>query len=422
MQQIPVLLTPIDRPAALGIARSLGPRGIAVHGIDTDPLAYGAASKYIKPYILPDSEDIEARKLEYLLQLGRKLGQAVLYPLSDDDVLLCSRERATLEKYFLFVMPDHSTVQSLLTKDGLTRAAETHGVPVPKMYTVTSQAELADLADHLPYPVIIKPVVSTMWLRYEIIEMLRDDPLSSPPKVALCQNAEQLIQTYLHLAPYDARIIIQEVIPGEDNRLVYLCFYLDRNSRPLALFAGRKMRILPTGFGSASYVRSMHHAEMEKIALHLLQNVNYQGLGGMEFKEDPRDGKLKLIEVNVRFGMWDSLGVRCGVDIPYISYCDALEQPAAPQWNYREDVAWFDLQRDIRAFLIYRKKKMITLKEWLYSYRGEKEWAVYARGDWKPALYEGLKLMQRPYHSIRDRLPFFRKRNTAASESAIQRD
>ncbi|MEM5774102.1 MAG: hypothetical protein AAGU05_03800, partial [Anaerolineaceae bacterium] len=405
----------IDRPAALGIARSLGPRGIAVHGIDTDPLAYGAASKYINPHILPGSVDAESAKLEYLIQLGRKLGQSVLYPLSDDDVLLCSRERKTLEKYYLFVMPDHSTVQNLLTKDGLTRVAEANGVPVPKMYTVSSQSELADLADQLPYPVILKPIVSTMWLRVEIIDMLREDPLSSPPKVALCQNAGQLLQTYRRIAEYDARVIIQEVIPGEDKRLVYICFYLDRNSRPLALFAGRKMRILPTGFGSASYVRSIHHEEMQRTALGLLRDVGYQGLGGMEFKEDPRDGVLKLIEFNVRFGLWDSLGVRCGVDMPYISYRDALGQPAPPQLEYRreyrENVAWFDLQRDLRALLIYRKKRMITLKEWLASYKGEKEWAVYARGDWKPTLYESLKLLQRPFHWFRDRIPLIRKRN-----------
>ena len=30
--------------------------------------------------------------------------------------------------------------------------------------------------------------------------------------------------------------------------------YLDRQSRPLAVFAGRKLRVVPTGFGSASYV------------------------------------------------------------------------------------------------------------------------------------------------------------------------
>lgn len=410
MEKVPVVLSSLDRPATLGIARSLGRRGITVHGIDVDPIAYGRGSRFIDAHILPDTAHSEDNKLQYLLDLGKQLKRAVLYPLSDDDVILCSRERKELERYYLYVMPDHATVIDLLTKDGLTRIAHRCGVPAPKMYSPSSENDVIELAGEVSYPVIIKPMVSTAWLRPEIIDMLRDDPLSSPPKVALCADANVLVATYQQIAFYDNRVIIQEVIPGEDQRLVYFCFYLDRSSKPLATFAGRKVRILPVGFGSASYVRSLYDRELEEISLRFLKDVCYQGLGGIEFKQDARDGVYKLIEFNVRFGMWDALGVRCGVDIPYISYCDALGLPVEPQYSYRENIAWVDLQRDIRAYLIYRKRNLITMKEWLGSLKGEKDWAVYAPGDWKPSVYEGIKLFQRPISSIKQRLPFFREK------------
>ena len=409
MSQVPVVITPADRPAALGIARSLGPRGIPVHGIDADPMAFGLASRYITPHPLPNADDTEENRLQFLLSLGKQLGQAVLYPLRDDDVILCSRERKQLEKYYLSVMPDHATVMNLLTKDGLTRVAQSFGVSAPAMFVPRDLGEVEVMARQLSYPVLIKPMVSPSWLRPEIVSLLRDDPLSGPAKVALCQDPESLVSIYRQVAVYDSRVIIQEVIPGEDEHLVYFCFYLDRESRPLATFAGRKLRLLPVGFGSASYVRSFRDRELEEISLQFLRDVRYRGLGGIEFKKDPRDGAYKLIEFNVRFGMWDALGVRCGVDIPYISYCDALGLPVEPQHDYRENIAWIDLQRDIRAFLIYRKKNQLSMAQWLKSLRGEKDWSVYAPGDWKPAIYEGLKLFERPLSFARQRIPFVHK-------------
>jgi len=401
MRLPPAVVMPADRPASLGIARSLGRRGIPVYGIDADPHEIGMASKYLKPCPLPGADTSDAARLQFLVDLGKKLGEkAVLYPVSDDAVMLCSEHRDELKKYYLFVMPDHDTISALLAKDGLHRMAQTHNIPDPQMFQVNTRDELEALSGSIPFPVILKPVFSPSWLRPEIISLLRDDPLSGPPKVALCRTRDELVETYEKLSVYDSRMIIQEVIPGEDESLVYLCFYLNRDSTPLALFAGEKLRLLPVGFGSATYVRSIHDPLLEELSLKLLAETHYQGLGGIEFKKDARDGSYKLIEFNARFGMWDSCGARCGVDIPYIAYCDALGNSPEPQHQYREGVYWVDFQRDVRAFLLYRKQGLLSFNRWLKSLFVEKEWAVYSRDDRKPAFMAVLKLFTRPWNAI----------------------
>jgi predicted ATP-grasp superfamily ATP-dependent carboligase len=406
MKHPPAVIIPADRPGTLGIARSLGRRGIPVHGVDVDPNAIGMASKYLRPHPLPNSDDSDENRLLHLIDLGKRLGEkAVLYPVSDDDVLLCSRERRVLEEYYLFVMPEHDTVADLVSKDGLYRVAQRCQVNTPEVFQPRDEADLEALSEVLAYPVILKPMFSTSWLNPEIVSMLRDSPLSNPPKVALCQDAESLIHTYRKIAAYDPNMVIQEVIGGEDERLAYCCFYLDRESRPLAIFSGRKLRILPVGFGSATYVRSVHDRELEEVSLRLLEGVRYQGLGGVEFKKDPRDEQYKLIEFNARFGLWDTLSIRCGIDIPYIAYCDALDQPVQAQFEYREEIGWVDMQRDVRAFLIYRQRQQLRLGDWLRTLQGEKEWSTYARDDWKPAAVEMLKLFERPWSSIKQRIP-----------------
>ena len=82
--------------------------------------------------------------------------------------------------------------------------------------------------------------------------------------------------------------------------------------------------------------------------------------------------------------MWDSLGMRCGVDIPWAAYRDALGEPVEPQHSYRTGVQWVDLQRDARAFLEYRARGQLSFAGWLRSLLGEKAWAIFDRHDWRP--------------------------------------
>lgn len=407
----PAVVLPSDRPAALGLARSLGKHGISVYGIDSDPHALAMGSKYLKACPLPAGDESDENKIQYLLSLGRELGEAVLFPVSDDTVILCSQYREELQRYFHFVLPDHRTINSVLTKDGLHKIATLHDIPAPRLFPACSQSEVVQIADQLPYPVILKPVFSPSWLHEGIIALLRDNFLSGPSKVAYCGNAEILVETYKRIAVYDPHMIIEEVIPGEDERLVYYCFYLDRDSKPLAGFAGRKLRVLPVGFGSATFVQSIYDPQLEDISRSLLTSIKYQGLGGIEFKKDPRDEQYKMIEFNARLGMWDSLSIRCGIDIPYIAYMDALGEKVEPQTQYRENVFWIDFQRDVRAFLILNRRKQLGLKAWLKSYSGEKEWAVFSWDDWKPELMATGKLVEVSAKRLISMVPFFRKKN-----------
>ena len=358
-----------------------------MYGVDSDPLAPGMASRYVTPVRLPKGDQSDETRLRALLDLGRRLGRrAVLFPVSDDAVLLCSSHRDELQEYYDFVMPDHETLSRLLAKDGLHEIAEEHGVPAPRMFQVASREEAETIAGELPYPVIIKPVFSPSWQNPEVRALLRPSLLGGGPKVVLCDDAGELLAAYDKIAAHDPRMILEEVVPGEDSALVYYCFYLDRDSQPLATFAGQKLRLLPVGFGSASFVQSRHDAELERISLDLLRAIGFRGLGGIEFKRDAHDGRYKLIEFNARYGMWDSLGMRCGVDIPWAAYRDALGEPVEPQRSYRTGVKWVDLQRDTRAFLQYRARGQLSCAGWLRSLLGEKDWAIFDRHDWRPTV------------------------------------
>jgi D-aspartate ligase len=398
----PAVVTPLDDHMGLDIARSLSIHEIPVYGLDPNRHVCGRYSKCCRFVECPDPETAgEQEYVDRLVSFARGLGQRpVLYPVSDRYVLVCSRNRERLGEHYEFVMPEHALVEKLTTKDGLWAIIERFKIPAPKTFTVAKSDGVGEIARRISYPAILKPTESTYWHDPKISRLLRRGFFGGRAKVIVCRDRRELDRSYRLIAPLDSRVIVQEVIPGEDDRLVYLAFYLDRQSRPLGLFAGRKCRIIPSGFGSASYVRSFYDPELHEKASRILSEIGYQGLGGLEFKKDPRDGVYKLIEFNTRFGMWDGLGGRCGVDLPLIAYLDALGSGPEPQLRYRENAIWIDWQRDLRASLSYWRKGQLTLGQWLRSLRGAKMTAIYSRDDWKPGAVFTLSLIAKIWNRL----------------------
>src|ERR1051326_7773066 len=104
-----------DRPAAvvmnmfytgLGIARSLGEKGIPVIGLSAHPGIYGNYTRYADVRSCPDSRENPDDLLEFLLELGQTLDRpAIIFPTRDDDVLFLDRHRARLAEKFIPVIP-----------------------------------------------------------------------------------------------------------------------------------------------------------------------------------------------------------------------------------------------------------------------------------------------------------------------------
>ncbi|HEX6664613.1 MAG TPA: hypothetical protein VF025_13165, partial [Gaiellaceae bacterium] len=56
----------------------------------------------------------------------------------------------------------------------------------------------------------------------------------------------------------------------------------------------------------------------------LLRELGFHGIAQVEWKRDPRDGRLKLIEVNPRLWQWHGLTGACGADVTQIAYWDLI--------------------------------------------------------------------------------------------------
>jgi D-aspartate ligase len=386
--------------SGLGIARSLGRRGIPVVALDPDPRQLGMSSRYCCALQCPDQKKAEQDYLNFLLELGRLLGRrAVFFPTGDNTVLFYARYREVLEPYYRCVMPDTELMQALVSKDGYDRLCSLHGILAPQTFFPVNRAEVEARLDQLIVPAVIKPTHSHDWKTPDMVAVV------GPGTKALRVNdAVQLLDMYDRVARVNPSLVIQELIPGPDSALYYCCGYIDQKARPLAAFVGQKLRCEPIHLGSASFAISVHHQEIIDTSLRFLKAIGYRGLSGIEYKLDDRDGRFKAIEFNARFGLWDILAKRCGMDIPYIAYLDAIDQEVERCPGYRAGVKWVAMELDYRAFRQYHREGTLSFFEWLRSLAGEKLWAVADWGDPRPFIDSTQDLLRKKTGRIYRRL------------------
>jgi predicted ATP-grasp superfamily ATP-dependent carboligase len=398
MEEFPPAVVATMSYSGLALARSLGRKGIKVYGIATNKKEVGMASRYITPVVYPNIIRSYQDTLDAYIDLASRIGRrAVMFPTGDALVLPLSQHREELSKHYSFLMPSPEATERLVSKEGLSDIIRERGIPGPTALTVMTPDELDHAESEIRYPVIVKPVYSASWYRREMTDHI------GYRKVILVENREDLKHWYSRIAVIDPRVILQEYVPGEDVRLYYVCGYFNADSKLEAAFAGQKVRVIPVHFGSASFVQSMHDERLIEAARGLLQPLGYKGLFGVEYKLDPRDDTYKVIEVNVRWGLWDGLARRCGIDLAYLAYAREAGLPYEPPSDYRDGVRWLSIRRDLAAFQGYRKEGALTTAQWLRSLMGETEHATFALDDPMPGLVEISAIADEKLHSLLSR-------------------
>src|SRR5262245_32873464 len=141
----------------LGIARSLGRLGIAVHLVTPDARSPAGYSHYVgRSWVLPDPGDDDA-VLETLRLIARVAGdQPVLF--APDDLAAMFVDRRLDDLKALFRLPDQppGLPAELSNKRALHERCIALGIPSPEGRVPRSIDEAREYATALGYPVVIK--------------------------------------------------------------------------------------------------------------------------------------------------------------------------------------------------------------------------------------------------------------------------
>lgn len=365
-------------PTGLAAARSLGRRGVPVFGADFDHWSLGRFSRYCThlPEVsrLSREEDGESLASGLVDFAEDRPERPVLFLTNDRYIETLTPHAGRLQDHYRLTTDLTGVAGRFLDKSEFYRICERAGVELPKTFWPEDEADVRSISDDLSYPAIVKPARG---------HRLRD--AMGGDKVAVAESAASLRRQWAALAEVDPRLLVQEVVPGGEDRILVAGCYLDGASRMRAVFVGRKLRQYPHDFGSASLAESCEDPEVARLSEEFLREVGFSGLCGTEFKVDPRDGRRKMIEVNPRLTLWMALTRAAGVDLPLVAYRDALgeEMPATEQVD---GVRWSYLARDLQTSARYLGGGRLALRAWLRSYRGLREEAVLCTDDPGPAL------------------------------------
>lgn len=78
---------------------------------------------------------------------------------------------------------------------------------------------------------------------------------------------------------------------------------------------------------------------MESAGRRFLEGIRYDGMGEIEFKFDPRDGKFKILDTNLRPWGWHTLGKDAGMDFAYLLWQQKVGLQVTPVSTHRR-AAW----------------------------------------------------------------------------------
>jgi len=297
----------------LGIARSLGRRGIPICIVD-DQHSVAQFSRYSDRSVRVSDLRDEQKTVDSILEVGQRYGLKdwVLFPTRDETVAAFARHRARLAKFFKVTTPEWESVKWAWDKKNTYELAAQLGIPVPGTWNPRSIEDLAELYGRLP--LAIKPAVKENFFYATGSKAWRAD---TPEELnALFKKAAEQIKP--------EEILVQEIIPGDGGQQYSYCAFFREGKTHSSLIA-RRMRQHPREFGrAATYVETVEKPEIEELSERFLKAIDYYGLVEVEFKQDPRDGQFKLLDVNARTWGFHSIGGPAGVDFPYLLFADQM--------------------------------------------------------------------------------------------------
>ncbi|WP_448565145.1 carboxylate--amine ligase [Thalassotalea ganghwensis] len=343
---------------ALGVIRSLGRQFDVL--LVTKKDSYVDKSKYANRYYV-DSTTNESI-VEILANLSKTFrSPPVLLLTEEKTVYYVSLNRDRLSGY-KFEMASHSLIESLQSKEGFQALAESAASPVPKSVVIKTPADL-ELLNKLTFPCVFKPMVQSK--RYS-------EQFKKAYKVA---NSDEIQSLYEDIERVCSDMIAQEWIEGQDSDIYFCLAYFNKRGELISSFTGRKLRSWPLNIGGTAACTSApeYHLELLSLTSKFVQNTNFIGLMGMEFKYDVQRKAFYMIEPTVgRTDYQHEIATLSGTDFLGDIVREVLGLSEKERKSQKKKaVIWFDEFADANAlangaqkFPEFTCQKIGALKRW----------------------------------------------------------
>lgn len=355
---------------------SFGIENIALMSYGTSLSQYSNKIDYFK------SIDKTSQSLKNaILDLKKDCDYIVIFPT--DDLQLENLHAIYDEiKDFCFVPFNYDNVLQSLDKYVQYSFCEKYDIPYPKTQNIETVEDVKKI-ESMMFPVLIKPNkrddITTDVFRSLFLETIND-----------YKNNISKLEYFL---AKNITFLASEFIPGDDTNIYAYVGYRTQDGKILNEWIGKKLTQYPDNFGVFSSGSNEAPEVVREQGVKLLEVMDLKGICEPEFKYDERDGKYKLMEINLRSMMWHRVGNLSGTNVQYSQYLDAIGKEVPKQIQNQEK----------RVHLVYMKHEILNLlnrkhywKHFKYNIFGckNREFVVWDKTDVKPFLFDTLGFMK----------------------------
>lgn len=384
-----VLITDSDSRQSLAATRSLGRAGHAVINASERHPSIAGSSKYSRGHIA--CPDVLVKPDDFLRAIVAATSAHsidVLLPMTEVSTLLLARHRHDLPRSCSLPFAGAEALAAASDKTAVIAMAREMDVPVPNSVACSSREEARAAISALPFPVVLKPARSRVRTASGWISN----------RVEYAHDRDELQARIDGLSDAAFPLLLQERISGRGIGF-FACY--DRGSI-VASFAHRRIREKPATGGVSVLCESIPVPERAReYGCRLLDRLSWHGVAMVEFKEDTRDGTLKLMEINARF--WGSLqlAIHAGVDFPGILVDLPGRSSRRPEPAYRYGVRSRWLLGDVDSLIgllraprsrhpsdVPARSRWRAMGEFLTSGWIDIDYDLMALNDPKPGLLE----------------------------------
>ena len=214
--------------------------------------------------------------------------------MNDYSANYLSKNKATLEKLTNFLIPSYDIFINAYNKNRLMKICETNGFPHPKTVDL-STCRIEEIDQLINFPTLIKPNIST-----------------GARGIALVESISEIQKKLPHILEIYGDCHLQEYIPPGGHQFKVELYINDQKLINSTVID--KIRFYPPKGGSSCYIQTIERNDLVTTCFNLSMVLNWDGFIDFDLIEDPRDGIVKIMEINPRIPAMIKACMISGVD------------------------------------------------------------------------------------------------------------
>lgn len=295
IQKEKILLLDGEAVQTLIIAQTLKKTGYEVHLLCNGTENYGYHTKYASKRTVIKTEP-EEEFLESVKQYLKENDIATIIPMNDEGAVFMSKYKSELTKQVPILLPDWDVFEKGYDKNMLMALCAKKGYPHPITIDLEKMSYKNVTKDDIPFPAIIKPNYT-----------------SGGRGMTLVNTPEELQEKYPAIREQYGACHLQQFIEA-GGRQIKVQVFIDPKDGKTYSSVIHKQRFYPEKGGSSSCNVTIKDDEIAAICTQVLNDIGWGGFADFDLIEDPKDGVLKIMEINPRIPACIKSAILSGMD------------------------------------------------------------------------------------------------------------